>query len=80
MVVKRASCEYAEAVDGMSKGRWESARQEACRQGRILYRSREGIDRSMGEVLDKQAATLSDARLILHKRSEGSERSGADVV
>ncbi|KAG9966971.1 hypothetical protein KCU61_g301, partial [Aureobasidium melanogenum] len=29
-----------------------------------------------GEVLDKQAATPSDAGLILHKRSLGSERSG----
>ena len=49
----------------------------ACRQGRILYKSEVRVDgdRGGGEVLDKQAATPSDAGLRLHKRSEGTERS-----
>ena len=76
-VVKCASCKNVKlltvcrrAGQDIGKGR------KPCRQGRVLYRSRERIDCKRGEVLDKQAGTPSDARLILHKRSEAAERSG----
>lgn len=46
-----------------------------------MYRSRERIDRKRGEVLDKQAATPSDAGLILHKTVARSRRiRKGDVV